>query len=170
MVYIGVTSGMMAWGDSWQVHNCGSSNWATGDIFVRPKPLQAGKQVGNEKQQRMAFSHTMQCQLLLVTQSVVSRRPVEGGSSDVFFFPFSNCAFTPLLGRREAVTVQLVRKYKSGKTKGNGNIKLLNRPLGHHNLYTGFTANWCSLYKCQGMYLGDQQHISVRSHQNMLFF
>lgn len=85
MVYIGVTSGMMAQAESWQVHNCGSSNWATGDIFVRPKPLQAGKQVGNEKQQRLAFSHTMQCQLLLVTQSVVSRRPVEGGSSDVFF-------------------------------------------------------------------------------------
>lgn len=67
MVYISVTCCMMAWGDPWQVHNCGSSNWATGDIFEGPKPAPEGRQVGNERRQRLAFSHTMQCQLLLVT-------------------------------------------------------------------------------------------------------
>lgn len=42
---------MMAQEDTWQVHSCGSSNWATGDIFEGPKPVPAGRQVGNEKQQ-----------------------------------------------------------------------------------------------------------------------
>lgn len=41
MVYISVTSRMVAWGDTWQVHDCGSSNWATGDISEWPKPAAA---------------------------------------------------------------------------------------------------------------------------------
>lgn len=39
------TSSMMAQGDTWQVHYCGSSNWATGDIFEGPLLTPEGKLV-----------------------------------------------------------------------------------------------------------------------------
>lgn len=106
---------MIARGDAWQVHNCGSSNWATGDIFEGPKSATAGRQNGNEKQQRVAFSDTIQCQLVFPTQAVASRLTVEGR------FSFSNCVFTPLLGCKEAVAVQLVQKMGVEGRKGTAN-------------------------------------------------
>lgn len=99
-------------GDAWQVHNCGSSNWATGDILEGPKSTPAGRQLVNEKRYRLPLSHTTQCQAPLVTQTV------EGSVSD-YYCSSSKCVFAPLPLCREAVTVQLARKYRSEKTKGD---------------------------------------------------
>lgn len=105
---------MIAWGDTWQVHNCGSSNWAIGDIFEGPKSTPAGRQVGNEKRQRLAFSHTKQCQLLLVTQTVESRLTVEGSVTD----GFKLCFYSSARVQRGCHSPISHKIYKSGKTKG----------------------------------------------------
>lgn len=125
---------MMSQGDTWQVYNCGSSNWTTGDIFMdQSLCLQADKLV--MRSSRDWDSHTpCFCQLLLVTQTVVSRQAV-GGSRCY------SCPPAPPPQMPQTVILLLcsgagkLSESNQGKniivkTKVHGHTKLLNRPLG----------------------------------------
>lgn len=52
-----MTSRMTTQADTWQVHNCGPSNWPAGDIRDWPKPGTVCRQDGNEKNKSGLLIH-----------------------------------------------------------------------------------------------------------------
>lgn len=79
---------------------------------------------------------------------------MEGSFSDGYFFLFQTVFFLLLMGA-ESCHSPVREKIKERKNKRKQQQRLLSRPLGHHNLYSDFTANKRRLDKCQGIYLGN---------------
>lgn len=124
----------MARGDAWQVHNSGSSNWTTGDIFEGPKPTTAGRQGSNEKKQRLAFSHTNAVSTAFgytnCSIKACCRKKFLCWFLFFFIYLFHFFPLPPSLGCSGTVKTQLGRKHQDEVITANGNRKWRNRPLG----------------------------------------
>lgn len=127
-----MTFRMIAPGDSWQVHNSVSSNWATRDFYDQSQQPRADRLV---MRGILLIHHAMSATFGFISSGI----KVHCGMKSFLFLQTG-----PLLWCRGTAVVQLSEKIESWINKRNSKIraKTTNRPFGYCDLHGSFTANW----------------------------